>query len=159
VNALEERSGAPLSWDNVLYESNSLGYVAATHQLMDTHLSKHNLTYYLPLVGDTPANERKNAQAKTHEQWTAMVIDDLKKVHPNIEAALQEINIMIWGHAMAQPLPGMIHGPLRSSLSGSIKNRIHFAHTDVAGVSLFEEAFYQGLKAARLVDKFRGVNT
>jgi hypothetical protein len=30
-----------------------------------------------------------------------------------------------------------------------LHGRVHFAHTDVAGVSLFEEGFYQGLAAAK----------
>jgi hypothetical protein len=77
------------------------------------------------------------------------IVADLKVVHPNIEYALEEVNVMLWGHAMAQPLPGIIHGPVRTALSAPIDNRIHFAHTDLAGVSLFEEAFYQGINAAK----------
>ena len=151
VSTLEERSGAPLSWDNVLYESQSLGYVEATHESLQGYLPKRNLTYYLPLTGGTPAEERKAAQSKTHTQWVEQIVADLKVIHPNIEDALEEVNVMIWGHAMAQALPGLVHGPARGALSASIANRIHFAHTDVAGVSLFEEAFYQGLNAAKNV--------
>jgi hypothetical protein len=58
---------------------------------------------------------------------------------------------MIWGHAMAKPVPGLIHGKLRTELSASVGSTIHFAHTDLAGVSLFEEAFCQGLAAAKKV--------
>lgn len=151
VNRLEERSGAPLSWDNVIYESDSLGYVNATHELLNTHLPKRNFTYYLPLTKGAPLDERKAAQQKTHEQWVAAIIQDLKRVHPDIEKKTEEINIMVWGHAMTQPLPGLIHGTIRGELSASIENKIHFAHTDIAGVSLFEEAFYQGLNAATKV--------
>ncbi|HEY0354559.1 MAG TPA: NAD(P)-binding protein [Flavisolibacter sp.] len=150
VNDLKERSGATLSWDNVLYGSNSLGYVEATHELLQQKLSKRNLTYYLPLTRLDAREERKQAQAKSYEDWVDLVIDDLKKVHPNIEDAIEELNVMIWGHAMAQPLPGLIHGAIRKELSASVGN-IHFAHTDLAGVSIFEEAFYQGLNAANKV--------
>lgn len=151
VQALQERSGAPISWDNVFYDSTSLGYVHTTHELLNQHMLKRNLTYYLPLTAGDPKDERKAAQEKTHEQWVAQVISDLKRVHPNIEEAVEEVNVMVWGHAMAQPLPGMIHGPVRKQLATSIGERIHFAHTDLAGVSLFEEAFYQGLGAAKKV--------
>jgi hypothetical protein len=72
-------------------------------------------------------------------------------VHPEIERTVTEIDIMIWGHAMAQPLPGIIHGNVREQLSASLYNRLHFAHTDLAGVSIFEEGFYQGLNAAKTV--------
>ena len=54
---------------------------------------------------------------------------------------------------MAQPLPGIVHGSLRQELGASIDNNIHFAHTDLAGVSLFEEGFYQGLQAAKKVQQ------
>jgi protoporphyrinogen oxidase len=151
VGHLEERRGAPLSWDNVIYESDSLGYVNATHELLNTHLPKRNLTYYLPLTNSAPLNERKVAHQKTYEEWVATIMQDLKRVHPDIEEKTEELNIMIWGHAMTQPIPNMIHGPIRQELGASINNQIHFAHTDIAGVSLFEEAFYQGLNAAKKV--------
>lgn len=151
VNELEERSGAPLSWDNVIHQSNSLGYVEATHQLTKQFIPKKNLTYYLPLTDKNTIEARKQAQSKTFDEWTEQIIEDLKKVHPNIREAIEEINIMIWGHAMAQPLPGIIHGGIRKELSASINNRIHFAHTDLAGISIFEEAFYQGLNAAQKI--------
>lgn len=151
VKNLEERSGAPLSWDNVLYGSDSLGYVEATHELTQQHLSVRNLTYYLPLTNRDVVDERKIAQQKSHDEWVRNVIDDLKKVHPNIESAIEEVNVMIWAHAMVQPLPGLIKGDVRHKLSASISKRLHFAHTDLAGISIFEEGFYQGLKAAKQV--------
>jgi hypothetical protein len=150
VNSLTERTGAPPSWDNVLYDSKSLGYVEATHELLRQKLDKRNLTYYLPLTDLPAAEARKWAQSRTHEDWASAVINDLKIIHPNIENAVEELNVMIWGHAMAQPLPGLVHGGIRAELAASVGN-IHFAHTDLAGASIFEEAFYQGLKAAKMV--------
>ena len=151
VNKLVERSGPGLSWDNVIYESSSLGYVNATQELLQQDSMKKNLTYYLPLTGMSPAEERRAAQVKDHSDWAEHIISDLEKIHPNIRDAVEEINVMLWGHAMAQPLPGIIHGEIRSKLSASIDDKIHFAHTDLAGVSIFEEAFYQGLTAANKV--------
>ncbi len=151
VTKLEERSGAPLSWDNVLHNSQSLGYVEATHELLQQQSLQKNLTFYLPLTDLSPAEERKLAHQRTFDQWKDLILDDLKKIHPNIRQATEEINIMLWGHAMAQPLPGLIHGEARKSLSKSIDNKIHFAHTDLAGISIFEEAFYQGIGAAKKI--------
>ena len=153
VQKLEERNGAPPSWDNVVFESESLGYVVATHEHLDLYNSKKNLTYYLPLTKNTEAENRKLAQDRTYEEWLEIIFNDLTAVHPNIREATEEVNIMIWGHAMAKPLPGLIHGSLRTQLKASINQNIHFAHTDLAGVSLFEEAFYQGLNAAKEVIK------
>lgn len=151
TDVLEERSGQPLCWDNVIYESASLGYVDATHQLLQQHIPQKNLTYYLPLTQDLPAEERKRAHAKSHQQWVQLILDDLKKIHPNLQQAVKEINITLWGHAMAQPLPGFIHGSVRTQLAASLNNRLHFAHTDLAGISIFEEGFYQGLEAAKKI--------
>lgn len=149
VNNLKERSGVPLSWDNVLHGSYSLGYVNATQQLQQQDKPRRNLTYYQPLTSEDPVTERTKAQNTPHAQWVEMILADLEKVHPNIRSATEEINIMLWGHAMIQPLPGSIFGAARKELSASINNRIHFAHTDIAGISIFEEAFYQGLNAAK----------
>jgi predicted NAD/FAD-dependent oxidoreductase len=145
----EERSGAPLSWDNVLHNGASLGYVEASHQLLQQHLAKRNFTYYLPLTAASPEEERKAASEKKHEDWVKIVVEDLQRVHPNIEEAVDEMNVLLWGHAMAQPLPGMMYGGWREQLAASVNSRIHFAHTDLAGNSIFEEAFYQGLQAAK----------
>jgi hypothetical protein len=52
---------------------------------------------------------------------------------------------------MIVPVPGLIHGPVRKALALPVGDRIHFAHSDLSGMSLFEEAFHQGLRAAREV--------
>lgn len=151
VNKLVERSGAPMSWDNVIHDSESLGYVEATHQLLKQFDTYRNLTYYLPLTRKKPFEERTESMKRNHEDWVKIVIDDLKKVHPNIEEAIQEMNILLWGHAMVQPRPGYISGSVRKQLAASIKNRLHFAHTDLSGISIFEEGFYQGITAAKKI--------
>ncbi len=148
---LEERSGEVMSWDNVIYNSQSLGYVNATHQLLQQQVPRKNLTYYLPLTSKDPSSARKEASEITHDEWVQLLINDLKIVHPDIEDKMEEVNITLWGHAMAQPLPGMIHGGLRNQLSESIAGKIHFAHTDLAGISIFEEGFYQGINAANKI--------
>jgi hypothetical protein len=78
-------------------------------------------------------------------------MNDLLKVHPNIRNATTSIKVMVWGHAMAQPKPGMIFDSVRNEAGASIDNKIHFAHSDLAGISIFEEAFYQGLNAAKKI--------
>ncbi len=150
VGKLTDKTGAPLSWDNVLYESKSLGYVTATHQLLQQNKTINNLTYYLPLNELQPTDARRDAQKMSHADWVNLILEDLKKVHPNIEKVVSNIDVMIWGHAMAQPVSGIIHGGVRKKLQASIGN-IHFAHTDLAGISIFEEAFYQGINAAKKV--------
>ncbi len=154
VAQLEERSGAGPSWDNVIYGSNALGYVDATHQQVQQRKDKRNLTYYLPLTQSDPESARRAAYSTDHATWTRAILADLQRIHPGIAHKTERIDIMLWGHAMAQPLPGMAHGGVRAALGRSIGNRVHFAHTDLAGISIFEEAFYQGLHAAEKVKTF-----
>lgn len=151
VRELEEREGAPPSWDNVMYNSASLGYADATHQQLQQLKPRRVLTYYYPLTEGNAAEERRKAQQRTHTQWVGMILDDLKVIHPDIENKTDRIDVMIWAHAMAQPLPDMMHGGIREALQQSLYNSIHFAHTDLAGISIFEEGFYQGIHAAEKI--------
>ncbi|MGG9960149.1 NAD(P)-binding protein [Ferruginibacter sp. SUN106] len=151
TNELKQKEGAPVSWDNVVYDTASLGYIDATHQQLQLYKNKRNLTYYMPLCSADAVTERKQAQGKKHADWTEIIFNDLKRIHEDIETQTEEINVMVWGHAMIQPLPGFISGKARHEMAQSINNKIHFAHTDIAGISIFEEAFYQGLQAAKKV--------
>ena len=152
VDELKERSGAPLSWDNVIYNSDSLGYVVATHELLQQKTPKKNFTYYLPLTHLPPKQAREQAQERTYSEWFSMVVKDLKKIHPDIENHTSEFNVLLWGHAMVKPVPGIIHSSIRKELADPEGN-IHFAHTDLAGASIFEEAFYQGFNAFKKISK------
>jgi protoporphyrinogen oxidase len=149
VKKLTERSGMGLCWDNVIHGNASLGYVVADHNLVDHHKPYHNITYYIPYAEGQPADIRQQLSAFTHEQWVAKMVAELSVVHPDIRMNLEELNVMIWGHAMCQPRPGMIFNGLRKTLREPIDKKIYFAHTDLAGISIFEEGFYQGLRVAK----------
>jgi NAD(P)-binding Rossmann-like domain len=151
VAHLQEKNGYPLSWDNVIHNSNSLGYVVATHQQVTQNKQINNLTYYLPLTQYPTKQARTNAYNKTYKEWQEIVLSDLETVHQNIRTATKHLDVMLWGHAMAKPLPLVITNNYRNILQQSIDNKIHFAHTDIAGISIFEEAFYQGIDAAKKI--------
>jgi hypothetical protein len=59
---------------------------------------------------------------------------------------LQQADLMRWGHAMAIPAPGVRSQPARQALRQA-RGRVRFAHSDLAGYSVFEEAFTLGLDA------------
>jgi hypothetical protein len=151
VNELKQKEGVAIAWDNVIYDSTSLGYIDATHQQLQLYKTKRNLTYYMPLCVGDAVTERKQTQGKTHADWVELICADLERVHEDIKEQTEEINVMVWGHAMIQPLPGFISGAARHSMAQSINESIHFAHTDIAGISIFEEAFYQGVNAAKKI--------
>ncbi len=137
----------PLSWDNVLYESPSLGYVAATHQQGIDH-GPTILTYYYPMCEDP--NGRTTLFNYDWKQLADVCLTDLARAHPDIYDLTERIDIVRWGHAMISPRPGFIWGGEREKAMRPYRN-IHFAHTDLSGIALFEEAFYHGLRAAREV--------
>jgi hypothetical protein len=151
----QERKGAPICWDNVIYESRSLGYVVATHQSLRTHLDGTVLTYYQPLVGASAHEEHRRLLETPWSEWAESILRDLSKPHPEIRDLVSRLDVFRWGHAMVRPRPGFLWGDARRRAAASIGN-IHFAHSDLSGFSIFEEAQYRGVAAAeRVLDLLR----
>jgi hypothetical protein len=141
-------NGQPLSWDNVIYNSKSLGYVDATHQLIRADVKRRVLTFYFPFTDALPNEARKLLRSMTHEQLTKLVMDEIAKAHPEAHLSVNNIDIRIWGHAMIRPVKNYIWGEERQKLKTPLNGTIFFAHSDLSGISIFEEAFYQGIRAA-----------
>lgn len=140
--------GAHLSWDNVIYGSQSVGYVYTNHQ--DIHRQqKAVLTYYLPLTNNSPQKERQHVYEKDYNHWRKHIADQLGIVHPGIIEQIEHLDVWVWGHGMIRPVPGYIWGAEKVAAAQPIDNRIFFAHSDLSGISIFEEAFYQGIRAAK----------
>jgi phytoene dehydrogenase-like protein len=141
--------GFPFAWDNVLYESPSLGYVVATHQ---KHADRGPTiwTYYLPLTDDDPKQARARLLAGDHAGYADAILGDLGRAHQNLENAVDRIDVWRWGHAMVRPTPGFIWGPVRRRAAQAF-GRVHFAHSDLSGMALFEEAQDRGVRAAEAV--------
>jgi hypothetical protein len=139
--------GMDLAWDNVLYDSHSLGYVVATHQDVHPVPRRTVLTYYLPLDTDQPPIARQKALDRTYESWCEFIVADLSHAHPDIADHLTSLDVWIWGHAMVRPIPGFIWGAGRARMQQSIGN-IVFAHSDLSGIAIFEEAYTRGIRAA-----------
>jgi hypothetical protein len=57
---------------------------------------------------------------------------------------------------MIRPRPNFIHGTSRAAARRPFRS-VHFAHTDLSGLALFEEAFDHGLRAAEEVLAARGM--
>ena len=150
-----ERTGTPIAWDNVIYESESLGYVVATHQSLRTHLPQTVFTYYYPLAGTFPAEERTRLLETTWRTWADFILKDLAKPHPEIYALVSHLDIFRWGHAMVRPRPGFVWGEARRKATENLDN-LYFAHSDLSGFSIFEEAQYRGVLAAeKVLSKYR----
>ena len=141
--------GFPLAWDNVLYDSESLGYVVATHQAGRDH-GATVLTYYRPFPVDDVRGARMAMVVTTWEQWVEGILTDLAPAHPGIRALVERVDIYLWGHAMVRPRPGFLWSEALAR-SRQPLGRVHFAHTDLSGMALFEEAQYWGVRAAEAV--------
>lgn len=138
--------GFPFAWDNVLYDSPSLGYVVATHQRLADR-GPTVWTYYLPLVEEDQDSARRKLLALEHGEAVAAIVADLAPAHVGLERALDRVDLWRWGHAMISPVPGFVWGPARRKAAAPL-GRVGFASTDLSGVALFEEAFDHGLRAA-----------
>jgi phytoene dehydrogenase-like protein len=150
-SALDEKRGEPLCWDNVIYGSQSLGYVHAAHQNLALPKSDSVISYYRPITETDCAAARKQSQSTSWENWKDSILNDLKPAHPNLTEHTQRLDVWIWGHGMIRPSPGFIWGPDRSMAKRPLHNKIFFAHSDLSGVSIFEEAFNNGIEAAKSV--------
>jgi len=137
----------PLAWDNVFYESPSLGYVNATHQ-KGIDYGPAVWTYYYPMCHEE--NGRTKLFNYDWRELADVCLTDVARAHPEIYELCDRVDIMRWGHAMISPRPSFIWGETRAKAQKLYRN-IHFAHTDLSGIALFEEAFYHGLRAAKEV--------
>lgn len=154
LRKLPEGHGAPLSWDNVAYRSELLGYVNATHQIPQMNPTKTVLTYYWPLSHLPPEAARKEALARSYEDWQKLFLAALLPLHPELEGQVERLDVWVWGHAMVRATPGYIWGRQRRKMLQQ-HPPIVMAHSDMSGISIFEEACTHGVRAAESVLKWR----
>ncbi len=150
ANLTVDRAPEGAAWDNVLYDSPSLGYVVATHQSLRTAPGPSVLTWYLPLAVPNPDSARAWMLEREWRDWASLILADLARAHPDIELRVSRIDVMLWGHAMIRPAPGFIWGEARRRAAAP-HGAIRFAHSDMGGISVFEEAQYHGVRAAEEV--------
>ncbi|WP_156679771.1 NAD(P)/FAD-dependent oxidoreductase [Sphingomonas profundi] len=145
VDRLPGGRGAKLAWDNVSSTSASLGYVVATHQSLAAHPMATVLTWYMPLSTLPPAAARRLLVERPLAAWQAIVRDDLLAMNPDLAGAIRRIDVWRWGHAMIRPVPGFIWG---AAAAARPRPPLFVAHSDLSGISIFEEAHYHGTRAA-----------
>lgn len=139
-----------LAWDNVNYHGQGIGFVSANHQLLASHKKENYLTYYWPLSHLPPKEARKLALSRTHESWCQDIMKEIGPMIPDIKERLLRVDIWPWGHGMVRPTRNFIFKD-RLNAKDSLNDFTHVAHTDLSGLSLFEEGFYRGLVAAKKV--------
>jgi hypothetical protein len=155
---LRDRAGAAPSWDNVLYGAAGLGYVDAMHQSLRSTDGPTVLTHYRTLMapGFPPQASARQARQQLLEapwqHWRDAVLAELAQAHSDLPTKVRSLQVTRYGHAMACPVPG-VSSQIGLQLPWNKRNvlpktqRLHFAHGDWSGYSVFEEAFVRGHQA------------
>ena len=139
--------GTDPTWDNVVMDSPTLGYVDAMHQTLESHVEHTVWTFYWALAEGQPGANRQFLLKQDWNYWKEAILHDLERVHPDIRQCVSRIDVMRFGHAMARPKPGAIFSRERRTLA-ALEGRLLFANSDLSGFSIFEEAQYRGVRAA-----------
>ena len=155
-SALHDRPGPAPSWDNVVYggdgaakpgqgHAEGLGYVDAMHQSLSQVRGATVLTHYRAF-GIAPAR-RQHLYQQPWAYWRDVILAELAEPHPDLPGKVSRIDIMRYGHAMRVPVPGTRANPALRALQNPLPapwQRLQFAHSDLSGYSVFEEAFTHG---------------
>jgi hypothetical protein len=146
-----EQPLAPLSWDNVVYGGRGLGYVVSTHQdIRVTPPEKTVFTAYVALSDREPGAARRWMQAAGGEELLALASADLREAYgARFTASVERVDVTLRAHAMAIPQPGFRSNSGLRALR-ELDGPILFAHSDLSGFSVFEEASWWGYRAAGL---------
>jgi hypothetical protein len=143
---LDRGTGAPPAWDNVVHGGRGLGYVDATHQRLSPVPTRDGapvLTAYHAIA----IGERAALLEPDPHPWGERVLAELDPAHPDLRRRVRRIDLMRYGHAMAVPRPGLQRHAALAALRAA-RGRLRFSHSDLAGYSVFEEAFTAGSEVA-----------
>lgn len=152
----QEQAGVPLAWDNVVYGARGLGYVVATHQwIRQARPAQTAFTAYCPL--DAQAGVPVDSHPDAVRRWLVdaspaalmeLAVTDLRAVYGReFWRHADAVEITARGHAMATPVPGFLSNAGLAALRDA-DGPLLFAHADLSGLSVFEEAAWWGTRAA-----------
>ena len=107
------------------------------------------LTYYRALSDLPPEEARKDALHTPWATWRDAVLAEVGVAHGDIRELTTRLDVRIIGHAMTRPTPGLVWGAARAAaIAARPLGRVHFAHSDLSAMPLFEEAVYWGTRVA-----------
>ncbi len=141
-------TGVPLAWDSVEYGASHLGYISNAHQ-HGSYGGPTVLTWYQPLAGAQAAG-RADLLTAAWETESDLVMQALSPLHTDLRARVQHLDIWHWGHGTVRPTVGLHVDDRLAALSEPV-GRVLRAHTDLSGLSLFEEALWHGVQAAETI--------
>ena len=144
-----EAPGVPLAWDNIIEGGHGLGYVVSTHQDITWAAPPRTVfTAYQAFTDRSPNAARQWLIQATPQQLYAEAACDLEVVYgKRLRQRAVALDITVRGHAMASPTPGFLSNAGLAALR-AVDGKVLFAHSDLSGFSVFEEASYWGVVAA-----------
>jgi len=148
-----EAPGAELAWDNVVHGSRALGWVVSTHQDLRAARPAHTVfTTYRALADASPRAGRAWLEDASDDDLLAFALVDLERVYQPLDLwrRMQAVELTVRGHAMAIPRPGYLDNAGLEALRAA-DGPVLFAHSDLSGYSVFEEAAWWGDLAARRI--------
>ena len=147
----QELPDTPLSWDNVVYQEPGLGYVVSTHQdIRRTPPPKTVFSAYVALSDQTPEQARHWMDSASPQALLELASADLRTAYGwKFASCVERVEITLRAHAMAVPLPKFRSNVGVKALR-ELDGPILFAHADLSGFSVFEEAAWWGYRAALL---------
>ena len=147
-----EPKRSELAWDNIVYGSQGLGYVVASHQRIHVARPSHTIfTAYTALNHDNPANIRRQLLTAEPRDLLDIAAQDLLTAYGKpFWQHVAHIDITVRAHAMSVPSAGYLTHPTLIALRQH-PSRLHFAHSDLSGYSVFEEAAWWGVTAAQRI--------
>jgi len=148
----EEDEGAALAWDNVLYGSDGLGYVVSTHQEIRVAPSPTTVfTAYRALADRSPDDARRWMDTASASEIGTLASEELRRVYGwGFAPCVDRVDITMRGHAMACPAPGTLANAGLRRLRDA-DGPVLYAHADLSGYSVFEEAAWWGWRAAERI--------
>jgi len=154
--AAEEGAGeSDLAWDSIVHGSAALGFVHAQHQQIriDTTGPMVLSAYQVYTPSDADAGQALERLLRADGEpdagaWLALVGRDLVSAYGStVWRKVVAVQVTVRGHGIAAPRPGFLSSPLLRELRAA-SGPVRFAHSELSGYSVFEEAAWWGLQAA-----------
>lgn len=146
---------AELAWDSIVHGSPALGFVHAQHPRigLDGGGPRVLSAYRAYPSADADAlrelGRLQDASGPPDARaWLELVGLDLASAYGSrVWDDVLQVQVVVRGHGMAFPAPGFLDDPLRLGL-GAADGALRFAHSELSGYSVFEEALWWGSRAA-----------
>jgi phytoene dehydrogenase-like protein len=151
----EHPEDAELAWDSIVHGSPGLGFVHAQHQRIGFDVGGPRVLSayraYPSHDADALDTLRRLSEAPgpvDARAWLALVGLDLEQAYGSrVWHEVEQVSVTVRGHGMAFPAPGFLDDPALRVLQRA-DGALRFAHSELSGCSVFEEALWWGVRAA-----------